>query len=57
MSSIQDIAGYEGIIPVAVKTLASKDSGKVRKFLEEVELMKMFSHVNIVSLLGQFHAC
>ena len=50
---IQSIAGYADSIPVAVKTLSSRDPQKVAKFLEEVKLMKKFSHPNIVSLLGK----
>ena len=49
---IQDIAGYTGMIPVAVKTLTSRDTEVIRKFYEEADLMKKFSHPNIVSLLG-----
>ena len=48
----QSIAGYSGQLPVAVKTLSSRDPEMVRKFMEEAELMKKFSHQNIVSLLG-----
>jgi len=51
--SSQDIAGYKGKIPVAVKTLSSQDPAVVEKFMEEAELMKRFTHPNIVSLLGQ----
>ena len=47
------IAGYTGKIPVAVKTLTSRDLEVVRKFMEEADLMKTFSHPNIVSLLGK----
>lgn len=50
--SLQGIAGYSGSIPVAVKTLNSRDPDKIHKFLEEAELMKKFSHPNIVSILG-----
>ena len=50
--SCQNIAGYKGKIPVAVKTLSSKDPIIIQKFMEEVELMKKFSHPNIVGLLG-----
>ena len=39
---------------MAVKTLASRDPVKVTKFMEEAELMKIFSHPNIVSLLGTY---
>ncbi len=46
------IAGYEGKIPVAVKTLTSRDPEVLAKFMEEANLMKKFSHPNIVSLLG-----
>ena len=52
-SSTQCIAGYQGYIPVAVKTLSSTDPEIVRIFMEEAELMKRFSHPNIVSLLGE----
>ena len=40
------------MIPVAVKTLTSRDPDVVRKFYEEAELMKKFSHPKVVSLLG-----
>ena len=40
---------------MAVKTLASRDPDKVAKFMDEAELMKNFSHPNIVSLLGILH--
>ncbi len=49
----QDIAGYQGKIPVAVKTLTSRDPDIIQKFVEEAELMKKFTHPNIVSLLGE----
>lgn len=49
----QGIAGYHGYIPVAVKTLSTTDPEIVKKFMEEAELMKIFSHPNIVSLLGK----
>ena len=52
LSRLQNIAGYEGTLPVAVKTLSSTDEREVEKFMEEVELMKRFCHPNIVSLLG-----
>ena len=48
----QNIAGYTGSIPVAVKTLASRDPAVIQKFMDETELMKRFTHPNIVSLLG-----
>jgi hypothetical protein len=48
----QGIAGYQGSIPVAVKTLSSQEPDIIEKFLEEAELMKKFSHPNIVSILG-----
>ena len=57
---VQDIAGFEGNIPVAVKTLTSRDPEIINKFREEAELMKKFSHPNIVSLLGKLflnHTC
>ena len=50
---LKDIAGFSGNIPVAVKTLTSRDSDVIKKFYEEAELMKKFSHPNIVSLLGK----
>ena len=37
---------------MAVKTLSSRDPEMVAKFMDEAELMKRFSHPNIVSLLG-----
>ena len=40
---------------MAVKTLSTSDPEVVRKFMEEAELMKKFSHPNIVSLLGKNH--
>ena len=46
------IAGFKGELPVAVKTLSSRDPEMVAKFMDEAELMKKFSHPNIVSLLG-----
>lgn len=51
--SLQGIAGFTDTIPVAVKTLSSTDPEVVTKFMEEAELMKKFSHPNIVSLLGK----
>ena len=53
LSLVKDIAGYSGQIPVAVKTLTSRDPDVIKKFREEAELMKKFSHPNIVSLLGK----
>ena len=55
LACTQGIAGYQGYIPVAVKTLSTSDPEVVRKFMEEAELMKKFSHPNIVSLLGKNH--
>ncbi len=49
----QSIAGYNGEIPVAVKTLSGNHPQLVRKFMEEADLMRRFSHPNIVSLLGE----
>ena len=49
----KDIAGYSGQIPVAVKTLISRNPDVIKKFYEEAELMKKFSHPNVVSLLGK----
>ena len=51
---MQGICGFEGKIPVAVKILSSTDPKLTRKFMEEAELMKRFSHPNIVSLLGTY---
>ena len=48
----QGIAGYAGRIPVAVKTLTSQDPKVIESFMKEAELMKKFSHPNIVGLLG-----
>ena len=39
---------------MAVKTLSSTDPEDRKKFAEETELMKIFSHRNIVSLLGEY---
>ena len=50
---MQGIAGYRESIPVAVKTLNSQEPRIVDKFLEEAELMKKFTHPNIVSILGR----
>ena len=38
---VKDIAGYSGQIPVAVKTLTSRDQDVIRKFCEEAELMNI----------------
>ena len=48
------IAGYKGSIPVAVKMLSSQEPEVVAKFLEEADLMKRFTHPNIVSILGRY---
>lgn len=53
----QGIAGYKGELPVAVKTLSSREPEMVARFMEEAELMKKFSHPNIVSLLGKTPFC
>ena len=55
--SFQGIAGYSDCIPVAVKTLTSQEPEVVQKFLEEAELMKKFSHPNIVAILGILYSC
>jgi hypothetical protein len=47
-----NIAGYSGDLPVAVKTLSSRDPSVIQKFMDETDLMKKFTHPNIVSLLG-----
>lgn len=52
--SHQNIAGFSGKLPVAVKTLTSIDEEDIKKFLDEVDLMKKFCHPNIVSLLGNY---
>ena len=49
---LQGIAGYKGKIPVAVKTLTSRDPLVISKFKEEADLMRKFVHPNIISLLG-----
>ena len=49
---MQDICGYEGMLPVAVKTLSSLKKDEMEKFYEEIEMMRTFTHPNIVSLLG-----
>ena len=38
---------------MAVKTLSSTDPEDRKKFAEETELMKTFTHRSIVSLLGE----
>jgi len=50
---LQDICGFKGILPVAVKVLNSREETEIRVFTEEAELLKRFSHPNIVSLLGK----
>lgn len=55
MDFLQNIAGYKGKLPVAVKTLSSIENEDIKKFLEEIELMKKFANANIVSLLGIFN--
>lgn len=52
MFLFQNIAGYRGELPVAVKTLTSLEDEDIKKFLEEIDLMKKFANPNIVSLLG-----
>ena len=41
---------------MAVKTLSHEKMKDIGKFMQEVDLMKKFSHPNIVSLLGEL-AC
>ena len=41
---------------MAVKTLSHEKMKDINKFMQEVELMKKFSHPNIVSLLGELAA-
>ena len=53
---LQNIAGFKGKIPVAVKTLTSRDPVIINNFRAETELMKKFTHPNIVSLLGEHHS-
>ena len=56
--SLQGIANYRGLIPVAVKTLSSRATHMLEKFVQETNLMKKFCHPNIVSLLGnRFNSC
>ena len=38
---------------MAVKTLSHEKMKEIDKFMQEVDLMKKFSHPNIVSLLGE----
>ena len=52
--TLQDICGFKGTLPVAVKVLNSREEAEVRVFTEEAELLKRFSHPNIVSLLGKY---
>ena len=40
---------------MAVKVLNSREEAEVRVFTEEAELLKRFSHPNIVSLLGEYN--
>ena len=40
-------------MPVAVKTLSSRDPNVIQRFIDEAELMKKFIHPNIVGLLGE----
>lgn len=53
----QSIGGFNGKIPVAVKTLSSTDPVIVQKFSEEANLMKKFVHPNVISLLGKSSCC
>ena len=46
----------QGSVPVAVKTLSHEKMKDIDKFMQEVDLMKKFSHPNIVSLIGEL-AC
>ena len=41
---------------MAVKTLSHEKMKEIDKFMQEVNLMKKFSHPNIVSLIGEL-AC
>ena len=41
---------------MAVKTLSHEKMKDIGKFMQEVDLMKKFSHPNIVSLIGEL-AC
>ena len=49
---MQGICGLDESVPVAVKTLSRERMKDIDKFMEEVDLMKQFTHPNIVSLLG-----
>ena len=53
---VQGACGYKGSVPVAVKTLSHEKLKEIDKFMQEVNLMKKFSHPNIVSLIGEL-AC
>lgn len=50
----QGIAGFDGKLPVAVKTLSSTKPNVVKQFNEEANLMKELSHPNIIALLGKY---
>ena len=54
MHHVQEIAGYSGKIPVAVKMLTRREPSVIARFMKEANLMMKFSHPNIVSLLGIF---
>ena len=53
---VQGACGYKGSVPVAVKTLSHEKMKDIDKFMQEVDLMKKFSHPSIVSLIGEL-AC
>ena len=41
------------MLPVAVKTLSTLQKEEMEKFYAEIEMMRTFTHPNIVSLLGK----
>ena len=54
--SLQNICGHSGSIQVAVKILSNLQVENMKTFYEEMEVMKQFTHSNIVSFLGMLLA-
>lgn len=52
LMSAKNIAGYQGNLPVAVKTLSKSRMKDIDKFMQEVNIMKKFTNPNIICLLG-----
>jgi serine/threonine protein kinase len=48
----KNICGHSGSIQVAVKILSNLQVENMKTFYEEMEVMKQFTHSNIVSFLG-----